>query len=175
LPCNNANKTIKNLLTMNKFLSLASAVVLAVALTGCNSNKLLSRTSATVADPASAEEVTPVQYKAAAQEAPAPVVLPGDRQEKVTVVDNSENSLLKDYNVVVGTFGSKANADNMKATMASRGYSAFLVQNASGMYRVVAGSFDTREAATSVRDIIRNTYPTEKGTCAEAWLLIPER
>ncbi|MBO7379119.1 MAG: SPOR domain-containing protein [Bacteroidales bacterium] len=48
----------------------------------------------------------------------------------------------------------------------SRGYYAFLVQNTSGMYRVVAGSFDTREAATAVRDIIRSTYSSEQGTCA---------
>lgn len=162
---------------MNKVFMMAGAIVLAVAMTGCKSQNTLSQTAA-VADPAAAEEVTPVQYvtkTAPAEEAPAPVVMPGDRQEKVTVVDSKSDVSLKDYNVVVGSFGSKANADNMKATMASRGYNAFLVQNAAGMYRVVAGSFDTREAATSVRDIIRNTYPTEKGTCAEAWLLIPER
>jgi len=164
---------------MNKIMLMASTIVLAVAMTGCKSQTTITQTAA-VADPAVAEEVAPVEYvtKAAPVEeapAPAPVVMPGDRQEKVTVVDNKDNGMLKDYNVVVGSFGSKANADNMKATMASRGYNAFLVQNAAGMYRVVAGSFDTREAATSVRDIIRNTYPTEKGTCAEAWLLIPER
>lgn len=162
---------------MKKLLLMASAIVLAIGMTGCKSQNTLTQ-SATVADPAAAEEVAPVQYvtkTAPAEEAPAPVIMPGDRQEKVTLVDQNSNSPLKDYNVVVGSFGSKANADNMKATMVSRGYNAFLVQNAAGMYRVVAGSFDTREAATSVRDIIRNTYPTEKGTCAEAWLLIPER
>jgi len=156
---------------------MASAIVVAVAMTGCKSQNTLAQ-AAIVADPADAEEVAPVQYvnqEAQAEEAPAPVVMPGDRQEKVTVVDNSDNNMLKDYNVIVGSFGSKNNADNMKATMTSRGYNAFLVQNAAGMYRVVAGSFGTREAATTVRDIIRNTYPTEKGTCAEAWLLIPER
>jgi len=162
---------------MNKFLLMASAIVVAVAMTGCKSQNTLAQ-AATISDPAAAEEVAPVQYvnkEAPAEEAPAPIVMPGDRQEKVTVVDNTDNSMLKDYNVIVGSFGSKNNADNMKATMSSRGYNAFLVQNAAGMYRVVAGSFGTREAATTVRDIIRNTYPTEKGTCAEAWLLIPER
>lgn len=162
---------------MNKIILMASTAILAIAMTGCKSPYTLSQT-AYVSDPAAnAQEVTPVQYvtkEAPAEEAPAPVVMPGDRQEKVTVVDK-DNSMLKDYNVIVGSFGSKANAENMKATMASRGYNSFLVQNAAGMFRVVAGSFDTREAATSVRDIIRNTYPTEKGTCAEAWLLIPER
>lgn len=162
---------------MKKIVLLSLTVAAAaVVLTGCKSQNTLAQ-AATVADPAAAEEVTPVQYvtKTNPQTANAPVVMPGDRQEKVTVVDNTDNNMLKDYNVIVGSFGSKPNADNMKAKMASRGYNAFLVKNAAGMYRVVAGSFDTREAATSVRDIIRNTYPTEKGTCAEAWLLIPER
>lgn len=164
---------------MKKFIVLSAAALLAVGMSSCQSQRTLAQATAVANPSTDATEVAPVEYvaKTAPEEAPAPapVVMPGDRQEKVSVVDNTDNSVLKDYNVIVGSFGNKTNADNMKAKMAGRGYNAFLVQNASGMYRVVAGSFGTREAATAVRDVIRNTYPTEAGTCAEAWLLIPER
>ena len=98
----------------------------------------------------------------------------GDRQEKVTLVNQADAGLLKDYNVVVGAFGNKTNAENFKAKMAGRGYNAFLVQNAAGMYRVVAGGYDTREQAVQVRDNIKTTYANDDpGTCPTAWLLIP--
>ena len=148
-----------------------------------------------MADPADeVTEVTPIQYakpvQATASEAvvqqpvrqqvqtPVTPVAPAvvkDRTEKVYVVDNGDSGKLKGFNVIVGSFGSKTNAENQKNKMINRGYKAFLVKNESGMYRVVAASFDTREAATSIRDDIRSKYATETGTCAEAWLLIPQR
>ena len=154
---------------MKKTLLMATAIVAAVAMTSCKSQKTLSE-AATVAEPSAAvEEVSaPITYTAPKRT--APVVQAGDRQEKVKTVNASDSGLLKDYNVIVG---SKENAENMKNKMVGRGYRAFIVQNESGMYRVVAGGYDTRSDATSVRDDIRSTYPTEQGTCAEAWLLIP--
>lgn len=161
---------------MKKFILLAAAVVVAFGMSSCQSQKTLAQATAAAQPATEASEVAPVQYVTkSTQSQGSPVVMPGDRQEKVSLVDGSNSSILKDYNVVVGSFGNKANADNMKAKMAGRGYNSFLVQNERGMFRVIAGSFDTREAATAVRDVIRNTYPTEAGTCAEAWLLIPER
>jgi len=48
------------------------------------------------------------------------------------------------------------------------------VQNEAGLYRVVAGGYDTRAQAVSVRDNIRSTYANDDpGTCPAAWLLIP--
>lgn len=164
---------------MKKFFTMALAVSVAVALTGCKSQKTLSE-AATVADPVEeVKEVTPIQYHKPSQTQPvakqAPVLKAGDRAEKVTTVNGAEASLLKDYNVVVGSFGSPVNAEAYKVTMQQRGYAAFLVKNEAGMYRVVAGSFDTREQAEPVRDSIRAAYPSEQGTCADAWLLIPKR
>ncbi len=157
---------------MKKTLLMAIAIVAAVAMSSCKSQKTLSE-AATVAEPsAEVQEVSaPITYTTPKRT--APVAQAGDRQEKVKIVNASDNGLLKDYNVIVGSFGSKENAENMKNKMVGRGYKAFLVQNESGMYRVVAGGYDSRSDAMSVRDDIRNTYPTEQGTCAEAWLLIP--
>lgn len=161
---------------MKKLLLMATAIVLTVGMTtSCKSQKTLADAT-TVATAGDVAEVAPIQYtnNRTTQTAEKPVVMAGDRQEHVTVVD-ANSSMLKNYNVIVGSFGSKANAEGMKNKMISRGYTAFIVQNDKQMFRVVAGGYDTREAATSVRDIIRNTYPTETGTCAEAWLLIPEQ
>lgn len=149
------------------------AIVAAVSFTSCKSQKTLSE-AATVAEPsAEVQEIeAPIKYTTTTKRT-KPTVMAGDRQEKVKIVNTADNGLLKDYNVIVGSFGSKENAENMKNKMIGRGYKAFLVQNESGMYRVVAGGYDSRSDATSVRDDIRSTYSTEQGTCAEAWLLIP--
>ncbi len=178
---------------MKKVFLLTATVLTLLMASSCKSQKTLSE-AAIVADPADeVTDVTPIQYakpvQATASEAvvqqpvqqqvqtpvtPAPVVVK-DRTEKVYVVDNGDSGKLKGFNVIVGSFGSKTNAENQKNKMINRGYRAFLVKNESGMYRVVAASFDTREAATSIRDDIRSKYATETGTCAEAWLLIPQR
>ena len=160
---------------MKKTLLMALAVVAAMSVTSCKSSKTLNQ-AATVAEPAAVQEVTeaaPIAYSTPKRT--APVAQAGDRTEKVSVVNSADAGLLKDYNVVVGAFGNKSNAENFKNKMAGRGYNAFLVQNGSGMYRVIAGGYDTREQAVQVRDNIRTTYANDDpGTCPAAWLLIPE-
>ena len=158
---------------MKKTLLMAAAIVAAFAMTSCKSQKTLADAATVVEPAAEVQEVeAPIAYTAPKKRT-APTVEAGDRQEKVKVVSSTDTGLLKDYNVVVGSFGSKENAENMKNKMVGRGYTAFVIQNESGMYRVVAGGYDTRSDATSVRDDIRSTYSTEQGTCADAWLLIP--
>jgi len=161
---------------MKKTLLMAFAIVVAVSLTGCKSKKTLSE-AATVASPTEeVKEVEPITYTTPTRTTTrtTPVAQAGDRQEKVSVVNSGDAGLLKDYNVVVGAFSNKTNADNFKAKMVSRGYNAFLVQNEAGLYRVVAGGYDTRAQAVSVRDNIRSTYANDDpGTCPAAWLLIP--
>lgn len=167
---------------MKKITLMAAAIVALFSMSSCKSQQTLSEAT-TVAE----EEVTnvePIQYAKPAEEVSSEPVVPftsnspqviTDRTERVVVVDKNESHLLKNFNVIVGSFGTKTRAENHKETMKSRGYKAFLVQNPNGMFRVVAAGFDTREEATPVRDLLRTTYPTEKGGCAEAWLLIPER
>ncbi len=160
---------------MKKTLLMALAVVAAMSVTSCKSSKTLNQ-AATVAEPAAVQEVSetaPIAYSTPKRT--APVAQAGDRKEKVSVVNSADAALLKDYNVIVGAFGNKTNAENFKNKMAGRGYNAFLVQNGTGMYRVVAGGYDTREQAVQVRDNIRTTYANDDpGTCPAAWLLIPE-
>lgn len=165
---------------MKKTLIMALAIVAAFSMSSCKSTKKLSE-AATVANPSSQyQEVSPIEYTNPKRTENTnttqqrPVAQPGDRQESVKVVDSRDASLLKNYNVVVGAFGSKTNAENFKAKMASRGFNAFLVQNPQGLYRVVAAGFDSRQQAVEVRDNIRTTYANDDpGTCPAAWLLVP--
>ena len=72
---------------------------------------------------------------------------------------------LKAFNVVCGSFSNVDNANNLRNTLVAKGYSAQVAQNPeTGMYRVIASSFDDRAAAVTSRDQLRGTYP-------DAWLL----
>ena len=85
-----------------------------------------------------------------------------DRQERLTVMNGGT---LKAFNVVCGSFSSVDNANNLRNTLVSKGYSAQVAQNPeTGMYRVIAASFDDRATAVQSRDQLRGTYP-------DAWLL----
>ena len=58
----------------------------------------------------------------------------GVRQEKVTVVSGNEG--LKDYSVVAGSFGVKANAEGLKDWLDAQGYQSTIAFNADkAMYR----------------------------------------
>ena len=85
-----------------------------------------------------------------------------DRQERLTVMNGGT---LKAFNVVCGSFSSVDNANNLRNTLVAKGYSAQVAQNPeTGMYRVIASSFDDRASAVQSRDQLRGTYP-------DAWLL----
>lgn len=166
---------------MKKITLTISVLLATLALnTGCKSNKQSMKNlyeQAVEQDAASAvQEVTPAPVTPAVPVTPATPSKPAnDRTERVTVVNSSEAGLLKAYNIIVGTFGQLTNAEGMKNKMQSRGYNAFLVKNTAGMYRVVAAGYDTREQAEPVRDTLRANFPDEAGTCADAWLLIPQQ
>lgn len=84
------------------------------------------------------------------------------RQERLDVVSGGN---IKAYNVVAGAFKSLDNAKKRCNELVDKGYSAQIAKNPdTGMYRVIASSHDTKEAATSSRDKIRNSYK-------DAWLL----
>ena len=112
-------------------------------------------------------EVTPVVA--------APVTTPkvadtsGVRQEKVTVV--SGNDGLKDYSVVAGSFGVKANAEGLKDWLDAQGYQATIAFNADkAMYRVIVSSFADKAAAADARDAFKAKYPN-RSDFQGAWLL----
>lgn len=93
-------------------------------------------------------------------------------QEKVTVVNASE-SMLKNYNVIGGSFMIEASANNLRDRLAADGYPSFVVLNADvtpNMYRVVVCSFDDRQSAEQARDAFKARYPGN-ADFQGAWLL----
>jgi len=88
------------------------------------------------------------------------------RQERVSLISGSG---LKNYSVVVGSFGLRANAEGLQQRLRDGGYDAQIVKNESNnMFRVVAATFDNKNDAVNSRNSIRGTQFNEKG---DAWLL----
>lgn len=93
----------------------------------------------------------------------------GIRQEKVTIVSGADG--LKDFNVVCGSFGLKANAEGLKDYLDGQGYNAVIVFNPeAAMYRVIAGTYADRATAAQARDAFKAKYPNRKDFQG-AWLL----
>ena len=88
------------------------------------------------------------------------------RQERVALVNGSG---LKNFSVVVGSFGLQANAEGLQQQLRDGGYDAQIVKNeANNMFRVVATTFDSKVDAVNSRDQIRGSKFNPKG---DAWLL----
>ena len=84
------------------------------------------------------------------------------RSERLNVMNGGT---LKAVNVVCGSFKSLDNANNLRNTLVNAGYTAQVAQNPeTGMYRVIASSFENRADAEASRDKLRATYK-------DAWLL----
>ena len=94
----------------------------------------------------------------------------GVRQEKVTVV-SGDNSSMKDYSVVCGSFGLKANAEGLRDFLIAEGYNPIIAFNAdTAMYRVIVNTFGDRASAAQARDAFKAKYPNRKDFQG-AWLL----
>ncbi len=91
------------------------------------------------------------------------------QSERINAVDGNDD-LLKSFNVIVGSFKQRINAQSLCERLRADGYPAVLAQNAQGMYRVVACSFDNRAAATEARQQLQARYPQ----FTDAWFLINE-
>lgn len=90
------------------------------------------------------------------------------REEKVTVVSGDG---LKDYSVVCGSFGLKANAEGLKDYLDGQGYNSIVVFNPDkAMYRVIVGTYADRMAAADARDAFKAKYPN-RSDFQESWLL----
>ena len=156
---------------MRKSILMGLALVAALAFVSCKSSESSYKKAY---EKAKAQEMA--QAKVADQVETAPVsVTPvvttpvttaanteNDRQERLTVMNGGT---LKAFNVVCGSFSNVDNANNLRNTLVAKGYSAQVAQNPeTGMYRVIASSFDDRASAVTSRDQLRGTYP-------DAWLL----
>lgn len=157
---------------MKKNLMMGVALVAALALVSCKSAE--SSMFKKAYEKAKAQEAARTELSDQVDTAPVavtPVVTTpattaantaNDRQERLTVMNGGT---LKAFNVVCGSFSSVDNANNRRNELVAKGYSAQVAQNPeTGMYRVIAASFDDRAAAVSSRDQLRGTYP-------DAWLL----
>lgn len=88
------------------------------------------------------------------------------RQERVSLINGSG---LKNFSVVVGSFGLQANAEGLQQQLRDGGYNAQIVKNEqNNMFRVVATTFDSKVEAVNSRDQIRGSKFNPKG---DAWLL----
>jgi len=88
------------------------------------------------------------------------------RQERVQLVSGAG---LRNFSVVVGSFGLQTNAEGLQQQLRDGGYNAQIVKNESNnMYRVVATTFDNKLDAVNSRDQIRGSKYNPKG---DAWLL----
>lgn len=156
---------------MKKIVLLGTGLCVALAFSSCKSSESAYKKAYEKARQQElTQESVPQSAPAVEPAAPAPAA-PAEgevRQEKVTVV--SGNGLL-DYSVVCGSFGVKANADNLKSFLDGEGYNAMVVFNADrNMYRVVSETFSTREEAARARDAFKAKYSNRQDFQA-SWLL----
>lgn len=160
---------------MKKLVVLGMGVCMVLAFASCKSSESAYKKAY---EKAKQQELAEPQVEAPVEVTPvvaAPVTTPkvvdtsGVRQEKVTVV--SGNDGLKDYSVVAGSFGVKANADGLKDWLDAQGYQATIAFNADkAMYRVIVSSFTDKTTAAEARDAFKAKYPN-RSDFQGAWLL----
>ncbi|MDD4609297.1 MAG: SPOR domain-containing protein [Bacteroidaceae bacterium] len=90
------------------------------------------------------------------------------RQERVDVLNGDT---VNDFSVVCGSFGTKSNAENLKAFLDNQGYRAVIVHsNDVKLYRVVVASYSSRSTAAAARDAFKRRFSNREDFQA-AWLL----
>ena len=159
---------------MKKTIILCAGLCLAMAFASCGGTKESAYKKAyEKAKAQEAQQTTPVE------EAPVVTPLVEKPATQTTVVDNSDNvgvkseavtvvdgGGLKAFSVVVGSFGSKANALGLQQRLKNQGHAAQVAYNPSiNFYRVIVSTFDNKAEAVSSRNSFRAQYP-------DAWLLL---
>ncbi len=155
---------------MKNYLVLGAAVCVAITMVSCKSSESAYKKAyekakqqqTTTEAPVQSTVVTPATTVAPVQTVTTtPVTNESTRTESLTLVSGSG---LKAFSVVVGSFGIKANAENLQQRLAAQGYAAQIAMNPQGMYRVIASSFDDLNGAVQSRNTLRSQFP-------DAWLL----
>ena len=151
---------------MKKLVVLGMGVCMVLAFASCKSSESAYKKAY---EKAKQQELAEPQVVAAPVTTPKATDTTGVRQEKVTVVSGTDG--LKDYSVVVGSFGVKANAEGLKDWLDGQGYNATIAFNAEkAMYRVIVSSFADKAAAVDARDAFKAKYPS-RTDFQGAWLL----
>lgn len=170
---------------MRKFFFMGIALCVAFAFTSCKSSESAYKKAYEKAQLASQnpyQQQTPVYAQNNSQQQNTNVevtpVTPAQQTtqntpnyENVSVrterVDLVSGSPLRAYSVVVGSFSVQSNAEGLKNKLNNAGYGSRVVKatvNGAAWYRVVAGSYDTKNEAASFRASLKGNYP-------DAWLL----
>ena len=161
---------------MKKLAVLGMGVCIVLAFSSCKSSESAYKKAyekakqQELAEPqtAAAEEVTPVVSAPVEAKVVESAPVGTVRQEKVTVVGTGA---LKDYSVICGSFGVKANAENLKNYLDKEGYNAIIVFNAdAAMYRVAVSTYADRVSAANARDAFKAKYPNRQDFQG-SWLL----
>ena len=162
---------------MKKIVLLGMGLCIALAFSSCKSSESAYKKAyekakqqelaepqveTTTVAPVTTTTTAPVQTPKVVESAPVNV-----RTENVSWVSGAG---LKDYSIVVGAFGVKANAEGLRARLEGEGYKALVVQNAQGLYRVIAGSYDDRSDAAKARDAFKAAHSGNEDF-QKAWLL----
>ena len=162
---------------MKKLAILGMGLCIALAFSSCKSSESAYKKAyekakqQELAEPQTAEPVEVAPTVTAPVEArvveSTPVATAG--QEKVEVVSGVGG--LKDYSVVCGSFGVKANAENLKNFLDKEGYNAVVAFNSdAAMYRVIVSTFNDRASAADARDAFKAKYSNRKDF-QSSWLL----
>jgi len=155
---------------MKKLVVLGMGVCLVLAFASCKSSESAYKKAY---EKAKQQELAEPQVEAPVEVTPvvaAPVTTPKVADTSgVTVVSGNEG--LKDYSVVAGSFGVKANAEGLKDWLDAQGYQSTIAFNADkAMYRVIVSSFADKAAAAEARDAFKAKYP-DRSDFQGAWLL----
>ena len=148
-----------------------TAICLALTFSSCEtakkatSSKSKKTTSQPTAAPAQENVSTPAPAETTTNFDEAALLKARSERFKLSDTESNAGVLLKKYNVVVGTFGKKENAEKLQTTLKAEGYNALVVINESGMYRVVAVSFDDYASAKTKIKSIADRF-------TDAWVLV---
>jgi cell division protein FtsN len=158
---------------MKKFLLGGVCLCMVLAFTSCKSSESAYKKAydkakqQELAQPAVEETSEPAPVVAPIEVSKATTAAAGVRQEKVSVISGDA----KEYSVICGSFGLKANAEGLRDYLIGQGYSPVILFNAeNAMYRVAVASYSDRASAASARDAFKAKYPN-RTDFQGAWLL----
>ena len=124
---------------MKKFMVLGAALCVAIAFTSCGTSKESAYKKAYEKAKAQEEQQTATSQNQQQEAAVTPLVTKQADQTTVTNADNTpvrqeevtliNGNGLKQYSVVVGSFGLKSNAEGMQSLLKQGGYDAQVVYN----------------------------------------------
>lgn len=171
---------------MKQYLVMGIALCAVTLLGSCKSKESAYRQAY---EKAKAQQTTTNEDVTTVQVAPTPTTTTETTPVTVTPVtpapateDNTEvrtingglsvvsGEALKTYSVVVGSFLTQANAEDLQARLQQKGYASRVVKTNetinghTGWFRVIASSYDDKASAVKSRNELKGTY-------AGAWLL----